>query len=276
MKLEAWGDIINRPAHQSLVDTTKIRSCCIIGIYAFEKKEACCSVGNCQKMHDKGFLVAYKDEKEVSLCKECGLKLIDASYTEQEKIFSKRAILREQQLKLNTFLGQNKDIGNRIRELKQAPYGANWLYRSLINFQKAYPAELLAILKKLTHDHKATLDALDEGDIAPSQWEDIEQLQGLSIFSAYIKEVLIDNLLKPLKELQAVIESSKPIHSLARFCKWADRVDDEFTLAETLVREGRLFFEVANMERLKSIPMSEKSIRVTRSIHWNCDQGIAK
>jgi hypothetical protein len=63
---------------------------------------------------------------------------------------------------------------------------------------------------------------------------------------------------------------------LARFCKWADKVDDHFALAETLVDEGKLFFQSANMERLKSIPLSEKNTKLTRSLRWDCDGGVAK
>ena len=125
-------------------------------------------------------------------------------------------------------------------------------------------------------ENNAARDALAENDSTAFQLEQVEQLEGLGIFNADIKETLIGNILKPLKELEVIIESPESIRSLARFCKWADKVDDHFALAETLVDEGRLFFKDANMERLKSIPLSEKNTKLTHSLRWNCDVGTAR
>jgi len=263
VKLETWEDIVNRPAHQASVDTRKFRSYQVKGLYAFKEQDASCGASACQKTHSRGFWVVYSGEKETNLCEECGQRLIGTSYKEQEQVFLDHEILRQQQIRLNTFLEQNENLKNRIKELKLAPYGANWLYRSLTGFKKAYPAELLAVLTELANntEDNAVLDALAENDSTAFQLEQVEQLEGLGILNADIKETLIGNILKPLKELEVIIESREPIRSLARFCKWADKVDDCFALAETLVDEGRLFFKATNMERLKSIPLSEKSNR---------------
>ncbi|MFQ5760685.1 MAG: hypothetical protein ACE5HM_06895, partial [Acidiferrobacterales bacterium] len=60
------------------------------------------------------------------------------------------------------------------------------------------------------------------------------------------------------------------------YCRWADNLDDQFACAEQLVKEGRAFFNTENVERLKSIPLSEKSARLVRSLRWNSDEGMAK
>jgi hypothetical protein len=223
-------------------------------------------------------LVVYSGEKETNLCEECGQRLIGTSYKEQEQVFQNQETLRQQKIRLNTFFEQNENLKSRVKELKLAPYGANWLYRSLNGFKKAYPAELLAVLTELANntEDNAALDALAENDITAFQLEQIEQLEGLGIFNADIKETLIGNILKPLKELEVIIEGPEPIRSLARFCTWANKVDDHFALAETLVDEGRLFFTPANIERLKSIPLSEKNTKLTRSLRWDCDVGAAR
>jgi len=277
-KLETWDDIVNRPTYQTSVDIQKKRSFRVKALYAFKEQIARCSANCCQKNHNRGFLVSYSGEKETNLCEECGRQLLGTSYEEQEKLFLNQETLTEQKIQLNTFLEQSENIKNRLKELKQAPYGANWLYRSLNGFRQAYPEELLAALTELANNGQgnAVLNALAENDAATSQLEQVEQIQGLGIFNADIKETIIGNILKPLKELEAITESPEPKPSLARFCKWADRVDDHFALAETLVNEGRLFFKAENVDRLKSIPLSEKSTRLTRSLRWDCDKGVAK
>jgi hypothetical protein len=275
VKPESLKDIVNRPAYQATVDARKFRSYRVIGLYDFEGQDASCGASACQRNHNRGFLVVYSSDKETNLCEQCGQRLIGTSCIEQEQVFGNQETLRQQQIRLNAFLEKNENLKNQVKELKLAPYGANWLYRSLNGFKKTYPTELLAVLTELANskEDNAALNALAENDITAIQ---LEQLEGLGIFNADIKETLIGNILKPLKELEVIIESPEPIRSLARFCTWANKVDDHIALAETLVDEGRLFFTSANMERLKTIPLSEKNTKLTRSIRWNCDGGAAK
>jgi hypothetical protein len=273
--LETWKDIFERPAYQASIDTKKRRSYRVKGLYAFKEEDACCGASDCQKNHNRGFLVVYAGGKETNFCEECGQSLIGSSYDEQEELFQDKGHLRKRQIQLNAFLEQSENIKNRVKELKQDPYGANWLYQSLTGFQKAYPVELLAVLTKLANNKEdnAILNALTENDSTAFQ---VEQLQGLGIFNTDIKETLIGNILKPLKELETIAANPESNPSLSRFCKWADKIEDHFAVAETLVNEGRLFFNAVNMERLKSIPMSEKNTKLVRSIRWDCDGGAAK
>jgi hypothetical protein len=276
--LETWADIVSRSEYQSSVDAKKIRSYKVKGIYAFKEDDASCGASGCQKNHAKGFFVVYAGSKETNLCEVCGKQLLGKSYSEQKRLFRDKRNLKQQQMKLKTFLEQSESIKNRIKDLKQAPYGANWLYRSQTGFEKAYPSELLSILAELAKDKKdsAILDALIKDDDTSSPQEAIDQLEGLGIFNADIKETLMGNILKPLKELEVLIASPESTRSLSRFCKWSDEIEDHFTLAESLVDDGRLFFKSANIERLKSIPLSEKNAMLTRTLRWNCDDGTAK
>ena len=54
------------------------------------------------------------------------------------------------------------------------------------------------------------------------------------------------------------------------------RLDEQFVLVEQLVEEGRAFFVAENLARLKSIPLSEKDARLTRSVRWEYDAAKAK
>ncbi len=87
---------------------------------------------------------------------------------------------------------------------------------------------------------------------------------------------LLDNILKPLIQLEEDAENPGSNLSLAVHCQWSDNLDDQFACAEHLVKEGRAFFNTENLEGLKSIPLSEKSARRVRSLRWNSDEGMAK
>ncbi|MCH6582151.1 MAG: hypothetical protein O7B27_08435 [Gammaproteobacteria bacterium] len=200
------------------------------------------------------------------------------AFEEQKKTLRNQARDREQRIRLNTLLQQSGAIKNRVGELKKGPYGASWLYRSLTNFRKTYPVDLLAALRELAtrKDGNAILSVLVENNADRTRLEQVEQLQGLGIFATDIRQTLIGNILQPLMQLEEDAENPGSNPSLAAHCRWADNLDDQFACVEHLVKEGRAFFNTENLERLKSIPLSQKSARLVRSLRWNSDEGIAK
>ena len=119
------------------------------------------------------------------------------------------------------------------------------------------PIALMSALKELAtnKDDNVILTCLTDADT--EQREQVEQLQGLCIFAADIREELIDKILKPLKELSALAEKKDENLSLSHYCRWADNLEDQFARVEQLVKEGQAFFDSENMARLKSIPLLE-------------------
>ena len=188
------------------------------------------------------------------------------------------ARVKARQIRLNNVLEQSDVIKRRVKELKQAPKGANWLYQMLTMFRKTYPIDLLAALKELAtnKNDNAILAAIIENETDPSQLERVEQLQGLGIFAADIREELIDKILKPLIELQELAGNPDANPSLTRYCRWADNLEEQFACAEHLVEEGRAFFDTENLQRLKSIPLSDVSTRFVQSVRWKGDSVITK
>lgn len=276
--LETWDDIVNRPFYESPIQPKKFRYIRIAAIYSFKEQSACCSVSDCLQAHSQGFLVITSDEKEANLCEACGQRFFGVAFEDQKKVLQSQDRVRKQQIGLNTILKQSKEIKSRVKELKQEAYGATWLYRSLTNFRKAYPTELLTALSELAENKEdnSILNVLIENKSDPSCLEQVEELEGLGIFTADIREVLIDNLLMPLKQLEKYASNSDSNSSLAALCQWADGLEDQFDCAEHLLQAGRAFFKTENLERLKSIPLSESNAHLTQSLRWNCDKAEAK
>ena len=188
------------------------------------------------------------------------------------------ARVRERQIRLNNVLEQSDVIKRRVKELKQAAKGANLLYQMLTVFRKTYPIDLLAALKELAtnKNDNAILAAIIENETDPSQLERVEQLQGLGIFAADIREELIDKIFKPLIELEELAGNPDANPSLTPYCRWADNLEEQFACAEHLVEEGRAFFDTENLQRLKSIPLSDVSTRLMQSVRWKGDSAINK
>lgn len=276
--LNSWDDIAHRPCYESPVEPEQYRCARIIAVYSFKDQSARCGMSDCLQAHNQGFLVITSDEKETNLCEACGQRFFDVSFEEQRKTLQEQARIREQKIHLNTILEQFEAIKERINELKRMPKGANWLYQVLTSFRKTYPTDLLTALKELAtnKDDNAILATLAENKADPSQLECVEQLQGLGIFAADIREELIGKILKPLIEMKGLADDPDANSSLTSHCKWVDGLEEQFACAEYLVEEGRAFFDIENMERLKSIPLLEASARHVRSLHWDINKAAKK
>ncbi len=197
--LRTWDDILNRPGYQSPVEARNFRFLRIAAIYSFKEQSAHCGISDCQEAHGRGFLVITSDEKETNLYAACGQRLLDMMLNDSKHDLRDLARVRKQQFRLNNVLEHSDVIKGRVKELKQTPNGANWLYQMLTMFRKTCPIDLLAALKELVtnKNDSAILAAIIENEADPSQLERVEQLQGLGIFDADIREELIDNILKP-------------------------------------------------------------------------------
>ncbi len=200
------------------------------------------------------------------------------SFEGQRKTLQGESRIKEQRIRLNAVLERSDEIKGRIRELKEASHGANWLYRALTNFRKVYPAELLTALRELAtkKDDSAILSALLENSDDVFRLGQLEQLEGLEIFVVDIREAPINGVLRPLEQLEEYAETPDSTRSLAAPCTWADRLEEQFALVGRLIEEGQAFFVAENLERLKSIPLSKKGARLTRSVRWDYDTGTAK
>jgi hypothetical protein len=276
--LRTWDDIFNRLDYRSPVGANKFRFLRITAVYSFKEQSARCGISDCQQDHSRGFLVITSDEKETNLCETCGQRLLDMTFNNSTNVLQDTARVREQKIHLNKVLEHSDVIKGRVKKLKQIPKGANWLYQMLTMFRKTYPIDLLAALKELAtnKNDNAIFAAIIENEADPSQLEQVEQLQGLGIFAADIREELIHKILKPLLELEELAANPSANTPLPRYCRWADSLEEQFACAEHLVEEGRAFFDADNLQRLKSIPLSEESTRFMQSVRWKGDSILTK
>lgn len=273
--LKTWNDIVNRPRYKSPIEPLEDRYVRAVAIYSFEEQSARCGASDCLKAHSQGFLVVTSDEMETCLCEACGQRLLGVAFSEKKKVLQNKARIREQQTKLNAILQQSDVIRSRVKELKQIRHGANWLYRSLTNFRRTYPADLLVALTELatSKEDDANHQTLSESDADPSR---LAQIEGLGVFATDIREVLIGNVLNPLTQLEEYAEAAHTTPSLSRYCQWADDLENQFSCAERLIEAGQAFFRPENMDRLGCIPLSGQSTRILRSLRWSYDKAAVK
>jgi uncharacterized Zn finger protein len=280
IKLDTWDDIVNRPCYEPSLESNLYRNLRVIAVYAFDDPSATCSVSDCHQPHNQGFLVTTSKNKITNICEACGQRFLDTTHKEQTSAILSRDRVRNQKIQLNGILEQGESIKDRVNELKRSSHGANWLYRSLSKFRKIYPVELLTALKILASnkDDNAILSAFEDSTIDQFKMEQVKQLQGLDIFETDIKEALIRKILTPLTKLETIADSQdlNSIPSLTSFCTWADSLEEQFAYCEYLVEEGESFFKPENLERLNSIPLSDKNARITQSLRWVYENATIK
>lgn len=237
----------------------------MLAVYSIDNPEVLCSVSDCRKPHAQGFLVSTTGHKEANLCEACATRFLDVRYDEQKARIQAQVRTSKQLIRLNKVLIQADAIKDRVKDLKQAPRGANFLYESLADLRKSSPISLMTALKELATNKEDNIVLTCLADADQDQREQVEQLQGLGIFVADIREELIDKIVLPLKELTTLTEKTDENLSLSHYCRWADNLEDQFARVEQLVKEGQAFFDSKNMARLKSIPLLEPGPRRVRS-----------
>lgn len=294
--LNSLDDIVNRPGYAATIQPRKSLFVRVLATYSFSKKIASCSVSDCYQNHKKGYLVATSDGGECSICEACLQRFVDPEYRRPPRPTKARTSAgrrsgtgastrspaaprtAQQPLPLSTFVEESGKIKARVKALKQAPYGANWLFQSLANFRKSYPAELLAALENLATkgEDSPIFATLLEADNAEERLPQVEQLQGLGVFNDDIRTLLIDNILKPLGKLDAIASASPAAQTLNVPLQWANEVEANFERAEALIAEAQRFFTADNLQRLQSIPLSAKAETQVRSLRWDVDKGALK
>ena len=181
-------------------------------------------------------------------------------------------------MSLDDFVNLSGRIKERVKELKEMPRGANWLYQSLNNFQKASPADLLSALKELQaeKEESSILESLIENNASDQQLEDVEQLEGLDIFTGDIRQLLIEQVLKPLQALESKAKQAGSQQAISVPVDWTEQVDQNLGAAEKLIADARVFFTEENINRLKSIPLDDKAARTVRALRWDRDKEMVK
>lgn len=293
ISINSLEDIVNRPHYVDSVPPRKSLLLYVLAAYSFPRKIASCSISNCYQNHKKGYLVRTKKGGECSICDSCAKRFMDPSAlippkptrsrsgtasSTRGRSSTARPAAAVRQMTLDAFASESTRIKERVKVLKQMPRGANWLYQSQNHFQKAYPSALLSALKELQtgKEESSVFDLLIENNASDQQLQDVEQLEGLGIFTEDIRHFLIERVLKPLTQLDEKAKNTDTPETIGIPADWTDQVEHDLATAEKLIAEAQVFFTEENIKRLKSIPLTDKAAQTVRRLHWDCEKGMVK
>ncbi len=294
--ISSLEDIVNRPNYQASIPPRRSLFRYVVAAYSFPRKIACCSVSNCYQNHKKGYLVHTAEGHESNICETCAQRYMNPEALTPPKATRSRASASIKastgskgprttakpelvcQIDLATFTEQSARIKARVKELKLMHKGANWVFQSLSQLQKIYPAELITALHQLEQDKEdnGIFEQLIENNASDQQLQDVETLTGLGVFRDDIRQLLIEQILKPLAELDAKATKAAAKNSTSIPYNWTEQVETSIAAAEALIEEARQFFTDENINKLKSIPLPDKAAKVVRGIAWVEDKGLVQ
>ncbi len=288
--IQSMEDIVNRRRYESSIPPQKLLNCYVLAVYSFPRKLASCSVSDCYQNHRKGYLIRTYEDKECNICESCAKRFLGPEALKPLKretrkstgpSVKKRGAVTEaasRQMGTEIFVAETARVKERVKELQLEHQGANWLYKSLNQFRKSYPAEVLTALEDLRQrgDESGVLEKMIETNASDKQLQDIEQLQGLEVLTGDIRALLIEQVLKPLTDLEKKANSAGPGGKILVPIAWSAQVESNLEAAQLLIENARLFFSEDNIERLNSLPLSEEAARKVRSMHWDSDKGMPK
>ena len=293
ISIKALEDIVNRPHYVDSLPPRKSLFRYVLAAYSFPRKIACCGVSDCYQNHKKGYLVRTAKGGECSICDRCAKRFMDpaalippkasrsrsgATSSTRTRSSTAQPAAAVRQMALNTFVSESARIKERVKELKQMSRGANWLYQSQSNFQKACPQQLLSALQELQagKEESSVFERLIENNASDKQLQDVEQLEGLGIFTDDIRQLLIERVLTPLTQLDEKAKQSGSAGTIGIPVDWTDQVEHNLVAAANLIAEAQVFFTEENIKRLKSIPLADKAAQAVRALRWDCGKGMVK
>lgn len=272
VKISCIEDIINRQDYRSEVDVTQLKLVEVVEPYHLPEKGGMhpCGIKTCKTRHYHGFLVKTSDGNETNIGKDCGKKHFPGQFNRLSNQATARYKERTRHQILNKALDQAYEILKRVETIKSEKYGASWLNKSKKHFLEYYPDDLCAEIKRRAGKDNSNIEVSREREKEeiddlyasnPSISRDSlrytsevrGQILGLKIFNKDIRKILVDEIQGPLRELINIDPATVSKQKTNELYSWYNELDQKFSEVDTLLNEGRKFFQLANIRGLREL-----------------------
>lgn len=269
--IAVYEDLLARPNfHTSLPFHPKAsrRFGAVVTPYRFLEKIPC-GIESCHTPHFAGYLITTSDGLETAIGSHCGKTHFGMTFTRERQrvdqaIARKRrtdaiaAMLNDMPRLLGVIEGLEKDYKD-LQDKKQRLMGA--VDVGFFPMLKARADRGQSEITKEVPMTKAEADVFfetsnrkaNDGKGWPTKSVHLANLDGLLFIKARFKDMLVVNLITPIRELSKTriseIEGMKP-RQLAAMAKWVGEVPQGILKAQAVIEAGRRFFTAENIEKL--------------------------
>ncbi|WP_429540679.1 hypothetical protein [Pseudomonas monsensis] len=275
--IDSIEDLRARPAYEASLafhPHASRRFGSVIAPYRFLEKTIC-GIAHCHQPHMASYLISTSDGKETGIGGNCGKTHFGVSFTRERKRVD-QAIARRQRINaISSMLETMSEMLVEIEAIDIAFKDLSSLKTRLMGtvgtevFQKlrqradrdeAVIEKEVAMTKAEKEAHFETSNRYDGDGLGwPTKPVYVATLDGLSFFKARIKDMVVTNLIQPMRELSKVkpeeLESLKP-RQLQREAKWVGEVPKHLERAREVIHAGNRFFTTENLAKMINLGAS--------------------
>ena len=267
-------DLKSRPAYEASLafhPHASRRFGSVIAPYRFLEKTIC-GIAHCRQPHGNGYLITTSDGKETGIGGDCGKTHFGVSFTRERKRVD-QAIAKRQRIDAITLM--LKSMSERLVEIE----AIDAAYRDLLELKSrlmgAVGNEIYQKLRQRADRDESVIEkevamTREEADVLyetsnryegdglgwPTKQVYVTTLDGLAFFKARIKDMIVTNLIQPMRDLSKVrpedLESLSP-RQLQREAKWVGEVPRHLERARDVIDAGHRFFTPENVAKLTKL-----------------------
>lgn len=247
--------------------------------YHFLEK-AHCGISTCPQLHNHGYLITTIDGLETGIGSDCGQNIFGLKFTQQRQVVDQEVARRR---RIRSVKEMIKMLPSMISSLAKIKNDYDDLQEQKQRLMDAIGPGVYAVLKQradrddaqikrsvrlagrdLAAYHATNNRSKGHQEDAPYREEIIASLEGLPFIRTCLKDMLITNLLDPLRELGKSNPDDVDLWKrgeLQKTAKWVGEFPQNLIKAQEIIASGRRFFTSANVSHLIYLGASAASLK---------------
>ena len=285
--VESAADFEKYPNYVTGIDGISVKPKEIIEPY-FIKEWAPCGLKGAHR-HQRGFMVLNDDGTTTNCGKDCGKRHLGEEWDLLTRAFSTKRKRETQLRNLAAFQAAIPNIKEQIKEVREAPFGAIWLHKALQKFNTEFPNELRVAMRSRAQrnerevfedrtlspteiDQRAEMRGISREKVERYDRLKVGQIAGLQVFANDIRELLVENIERPLTEIASVrVFDSLPSKKLRELNDFGQQFQRLFNSAKDLVIAGQKFFDGSNLTLFSKIVSNSNERRQLLRAKWSAE-----
>jgi plasmid stabilization system protein ParE len=238
-----------------------------------------CGIESCHTPHLNGYLITTSDGHETAIGSHCGKTHFGMTFTRERQRVD-QAVARRR--RIESVMAMIEDMPRMIATIEVLESDYRELQEKKVRLMGAIGTGIFAVLKQRADRDNAVIEKevamtkaeaeaffetsnrkANDGKGWPTKPVPVANLDGLLFIKARFKEMLVTNLIQPMRELSKTrstdIDAMNPRH-LTVTAKWIGEVPQSILKAQEIVAAGRRFFTAENIEKLTHLGASRSSM----------------
>jgi len=238
-----------------------------------------CGIESCHTPHLNGYLITTSDGHETAIGSHCGKTHFGVTFTRERQRVD-QAVARRR--RIESVMAMIEDMPRMIITIEGLESDYRELQEKKVRLMGAIGTGIFAVLKQRADRENTVIEKeiamtkeeaeaffetsnrkANDGKGWPTKSVPVATLDGLLFIKARFKDMLVTNLIQPMRTLSKTsasdIDAMNPRNLIAT-AKWVGEVPQNISKAQDIVAAGRHFFTGENIEKLTHLGASRRSM----------------